>query len=982
MSDPQDEYWSLFQEEGLQTLQTAEQALLSLEQSNDIDSLQSLYRAMHTLKGNCGMMGLPNLSHLTHKAEDLTESLKHVGIDQEESPIDLLLSTFDLIQELFPNVIEQRTDLTEEQINPYVSAISYWLSKYSSSEEKQQESDATDQTIEQTPQFELHSSHPLLEEDMQEVFIDTLSTDLEQLERSTEEEFYPIIHAMLHSCEMMQVEPVVQILKKATYDQKDQIVFQCTNELSDILSMLDVYDAASKNEKRNEEQGDEHFQRVKDLVFSLRDSVRRFKEGEEKADSEAWIQGELLVQEINVPRVKEAVMNICLSIAEEDEIWTKEGDFLEVLIEWEQKYHPKSHYFEEELSKFHSELIPIHLSQIQHEYNSSSPDHKRLAMVVRSLTFAAKYNQQHQASMLFLQLSDGFERHSYGEPVPIEELESMLIQLSNGFSELLQNNSTQHDFDSLCVGLQRKIEALSRGSLAQVQRIYLKGVPPNIIEALTEESYQQLQLALENSEILYLIQADLEASEQVSNYFVSWLSKRGIRLITSGTLYIEDRTEFAFLISSMLSKTAIQKDFQEIDPSNFILRLRKCGEEVTEKVAKKETHFKPLSVRRTSALTKKIKTHVLRVQVDKIATMMDLAGEIGLSFGKILHDPKIKAIVSKELEENIRQLSMLIAQLQDATIGLRLMPISEIFHRMNRVARDASSGTDKKVSILLEGEDTELDKMMVERLHSPLVHLIRNCIDHGIESPEEREILGKEPTGTIILKAQRKSSEIHITIQDNGRGLDRNKIERKARARGLLTTPNPTPKQIENCIFEPGFSTSDVVTKVSGRGMGMDVVKMEVNALRGSIEIESTPGEGTTTILILPLTVAFISSMVTKIGNMNYAFPIEFVKSVQFISEETTLQLSKSVGILIEYQQHFVPIYGIEHEEDIRNKYVLLLKNKAGWLAYPITDLPRIQQVVIKPLTPPLDKIPNRSSFGLLPNGELAMVMDVESLSA
>ena len=984
MSDSQDEYWALFQEEGLQTLQTAEQALLTLEQSSDLESLQALYRAMHTLKGNCGMMGLPNLSNLTHKAEDLTESLKLIGIDHEESPIDLMLGTFDLIQENFPIVIKNRMDLSEEQISPYVLAISRWLSKYAQQQLKTTKSDhkpLKKNSIETETPLKLYPNHPLLDVDMQEVFIDTFSSDLEELENCSKEQFSNIIHAMQHSCTMMKVEPVLSILKSATYELKEKVVFQCTSSLSDIISYIDAFEQSStitQQSKPPEESA--LYQEVRRLVQRLRNSIQKFNNGDESAQSDVCITGELLVQQITSPRLNDSIMRLCVQVAESAETWIKEGEFLEELIEWEREFS-SSNFFEDELCQFHAQLVSLHISNIQEEFNSTNPDHKKLSILLRSLQHAAEYSQQPQASMLFLQLSDGFERYSYGEPVAIEEIEHMLIQLSNSFSEVTEDKIEQQDFNIICTNIQMKIEAISRGNLAQEQVISLEGIPPNILEALTEESYQHLQHALEEEEQLYLIEADLEASEFVTNEFSNWIASESVRLITSGTLYIEDRTEFAFLISTNQALSDLEDSFFSMDKSRTIIRVHRCGKKLKgEKERAKSQHFKPLSVQKKSAVPKRIKAQVLRVKVEKISSMMDLAGEIGLSFGRILHNPKIQAIASKDLKEELRNLQVLIRQLQDATIGLRLIPISEIFQRMNRVVRDASQSTKKKVHLILEGEDTELDKMMVERLHSPLIHLIRNCIDHGIESPEEREQHGKEPVGVIVLKAKRRSSEIHITIQDDGRGLDREKIEKRAREKGIILEEEPDPQEVEYCIFKPGFSTADVVTKVSGRGMGMDIVKMEIDALRGSIELSSEPGKGTAITLILPLTVAFISAMVSRLDTMSYAFPLEFVKSVQYISEDSPIQESQSDGLSLEYQHQCIPIYGSEKKEDILNTYVLLLQNKSGWIVYPVDELPQIQQVVIKPLTPPLHKIPNRSSFGLLPNGELAMVIDVESL--
>ena len=264
----------------------------------------------------------------------------------------------------------------------------------------------------------------------------------------------------------------------------------------------------------------------------------------------------------------------------------------------------------------------------------------------------------------------------------------------------------------------------------------------------------------------------------------------------------------------------------------------------------------------------------LRVHVNLLDTLMNLAGELVLSRNQLLQG--INSSNSKATELSSQRIDMITSELQEAIMRTRMQPIANILNKFTRVVRDLSQDLGKLIDLVIEGKDVELDKTILESINDPLTHLIRNSVDHGIETPMEREQMGKDPTGRIILKAFHDAGQVNIVISDDGRGLNPNKIADAAISKGLVTdqqVAEMSDKQRMELIFLPGFSTAAQVTDVSGRGVGMDVVSTNIESLGGIIELDSTPGKGTDIQIKLPLTLAIIPSQITSVGNERYAVP-------------------------------------------------------------------------------------------------------------
>ncbi|HUX60308.1 MAG TPA: chemotaxis protein CheA, partial [Ignavibacteriaceae bacterium] len=285
----------------------------------------------------------------------------------------------------------------------------------------------------------------------------------------------------------------------------------------------------------------------------------------------------------------------------------------------------------------------------------------------------------------------------------------------------------------------------------------------------------------------------------------------------------------------------------------------------------------------------------IRVDVERLDELLNIASELVLGRNRLAQVNSEVALdyegtkMSRDLADATKQIDLMTNELQLVVMKTRMVKIGKVFNRFPRVVRDLARETEKEVNLIIKGEDTELDKTLIEEINDPLVHLIRNSLDHGIESPEKRKEIGKNPVGTVILSAEQEGNQIIITIEDDGKGIDPDFIKDKAIQKGLITKEKAkelTRQESYNLIFLPGFSTAEVVTNVSGRGVGMDVVKTNVTKLRGIISIESIVNKGTKIIVKLPLTLAIIPGMVVKVNSETVVIPLNSVIEVLRVHTE------------------------------------------------------------------------------------------------
>lgn len=381
----------------------------------------------------------------------------------------------------------------------------------------------------------------------------------------------------------------------------------------------------------------------------------------------------------------------------------------------------------------------------------------------------------------------------------------------------------------------------------------------------------------------------------------------------------------------------------------------------------------------------------LRIDAQKVSRLMDIVGELSLSVAETIHSPDLSGLELAEFEKSAHRLKMVVNEVQDAAAELRLVPVGDVFRRMRRMVRELERQTGKKIELLLEGEETEIDKAVVDRLYEPLVHVVRNSADHGLESPEARIAAGKAETGKITLAAAQAGGEIQIIVADDGRGLNRERILERARERGLLRRDEiPDDSVLWKVIFQPGFSTAEAITNLSGRGVGMDVLNSTVKELRGRIAVDSIPGQGTRVTLSIPLTLAFLDSLVMRVGACLYATPVDVVNEVFRPESGQIISVSAGQGAeVVKVRGELVPIcrlqcfYGeaVSPLPPLEEQIVVVFNASRGRFGLPVDEIFDQQQVVMKPLPGQLEKIRAAVGSALLGTGEVAIVLDCEQLA-
>jgi two-component system chemotaxis sensor kinase CheA len=437
--------------------------------------------------------------------------------------------------------------------------------------------------------------------------------------------------------------------------------------------------------------------------------------------------------------------------------------------------------------------------------------------------------------------------------------------------------------------------------------------------------------------------------------------------------------------SGSLAPEALEQALiKQADPEN----TKKLGEMLVEsgQVDAKQV-AQALRVQKSSGAAGAVKETV-KVDADRLDRLLDTIGELVIAESMIQGSPELKGRVSPKLVQQMGQLDKITRELQEMGTSLRMVPVRPTFQKMQRLVRDLAKQSGKKVEFTTVGEETELDKTVVEKIGDPLVHMLRNSLDHGIESdPEDRVRAGKPAVATVKLSAFQKGGNVCIEISDDGKGLNREAILNKARERGLLKDEaNPTDKEVWGFIFEAGFSTAKQVTELSGRGVGMDVVKRNIEHLRGRIDIQSEPGQGTTFSIWLPLTLAIIDGMVVRIAEERYVFPTLSIVRIVPLEEKNRMTV-KGEGEMLSVQGELVPFFPLKdyfHRDGAReqtaSRLVVIAESEGRRAAFPVDELLGQQQIVIKKLETAFQELQGLSGGAILSDGTVGLILDLDGL--
>lgn len=457
------------------------------------------------------------------------------------------------------------------------------------------------------------------------------------------------------------------------------------------------------------------------------------------------------------------------------------------------------------------------------------------------------------------------------------------------------------------------------------------------------------------------------------------------------TLLLKIKDHFSELIESIIQNGCIEKYSQDLlnITDNYKSKLQDYDftKEDIKEIEQDKIEQKPIIIDNTneapSQITKKQST-LLKIESKKIDDIINLLGEMVITTAAVMEHSK--RIQDKPLKESVDNLYKILEELREASMKSRMIPIADTFKKYQRTVRDISLELDKKIDLNIEGGDTELDRVIIEKISDPLMHLIRNSVDHGIESIEERKSLNKPSTANITLSASHEAGNIIIKVKDDGRGLDPKKIFDKAVEKKLISKDDTLQdEEIFNLIMHPGFSTASVVTDLSGRGVGMDVVKKNIDQLGGNIEIHSEPSKGMTVTIKLRLTLAIIDGFMIKLNNDPYIIPLEMILECKELTDE--LKYSVEEDSFINLRDHVLPILDLKQffgynlpKSQIKKENIVIVSFGMLKIGLIVDELLGEFQTVIKPMGKVFENLKGISGATILGNGTVTPILDIPIL--
>lgn len=448
-----------------------------------------------------------------------------------------------------------------------------------------------------------------------------------------------------------------------------------------------------------------------------------------------------------------------------------------------------------------------------------------------------------------------------------------------------------------------------------------------------------------------------------------------------------------FLQSLDFTEVDISEKAQEKEADQQAHVERSASEEAPSKPAERKKAEKP-APQSADAKTddKPVRQSFISVNVNKVDKLMNLVGEIVTTESMVTKNPDLADMQLENFDKQARLLRKLTDELQDVVMSIRMVPISATFHKMQRIVRDMCKKVGKQANLVIIGEETEVDKNIIDNLSDPLMHIIRNSMDHGIESPEERIAAGKNPVGTVRLEARNSGGDVIVQVADDGAGIDKDKVIQKAIEKGLTTKAENeiSDKEAYNFILLPGFSTNDEVTEYSGRGVGMDVVHQNIDKIGGSVSVESEPGKGMTVTIHIPLTLAIMDGMKITVGDSIYIVPTLTIReSLEPRLHKIIQEPDGSEFIMIRGECFPIlrlnRIFGVPAKvEELNDGIMVLVEGEAGAVCIFADKLLGEQQAVIKPMPPFISRYIGRvkgiGGCTIMGDGSIALILDINSL--
>lgn len=489
----------------------------------------------------------------------------------------------------------------------------------------------------------------------------------------------------------------------------------------------------------------------------------------------------------------------------------------------------------------------------------------------------------------------------------------------------------------------------------------------------------------EVSEVCYFYPEDIIENNETCEI----IKQEGFKVFLKTNYSMKNIKEF-LMETVFLNRVDITEFNNETE---FYDNYRKQDEKIEEAIINeiKENEIKEIEKEKQKEKTVTKTAHkqsLISVDVNKLDKLMDLVGELVISEAMVTKNPEIVNLQLDSFNKAARQHRKRLSDLQDVVMSIRMVSLAPTLNKMNRIVRDMSKKLDKDCELVIIGQDTEVDKNIIEHIGDPLMHIIRNSMDHGIETKEERLHSGKQLNAKVTIEAKSTGGEVWIVVKDDGKGLNKEKILEKAKENGLVKVKDTelTDKEIYSMIFLPGFSTKDKVTEFSGRGVGMDVVVKEIEKIRGNVSVDSVPGQGSTFSIKIPLTLAIIDGMTIKVGNTVFTIPVTSIRQSFIIKKEDIIKdLDNKEMILIRGECYSIlrlhELYNVETDiVNIEDGIVIMVEDQGKVKCIFADKLIGEQQVVIKALPDYIKKVKGVSGCSLLGDATISLILNVSEI--
>jgi two-component system chemotaxis sensor kinase CheA len=930
MSLEEQEVWQSYENDGIEALREIEDSLLQLEgDPASTPNIHRLYRGLHSLKGNSGFLGLSTVERLAHVSEDLIGLVRDGGIPLDQEVVDLMLEAVDSLRSAVEAASRDRRDSDISTVADLVDRI---LEAHTARGGAVKVSDGVAWEI--YGDFEVGAA----EEAATNTILDDEARDIESF-----------LTLAQHDLPQLSAAIVASLTADAGgAEARGRLPAQCDALLQPAARLGLVHVVDKITALRVAAESMVSVAAAQSLELCLHSAM---------VDVEAYLK--VIRPEAPDLGITALFRRACADMAF--------GDLARL-----------RDLAEAPATMSHDEMHYIH----------------------RRLRFACEYYGFARGAETCLDLEDHFARAIEAGEIPGERLVASARRFVEAFGKRIYALNAGED-----VGDQEFIESPTDPMK----------FPPEVASLVISASLRQ-QLRRTSMSTLSQIQAQgwaavevravLPPGSTIEERFRAWLTMSGVVCMTSAVEEAEGSAPTYRLLLGVPSEEALRAALAGLDPTGLSLSVgliepvRPTAAAPSDIVSPARAAAAPSREARPARAEAAeesesgprdtaARADFLRVDARKVSLIMDLASEIGLACGAVTHHPDIEGMELEGFAAAAHKLELLVREMQNEVSSVRLVQVSGVFQRMKRVVRDTARRTGKQVDLVLEGEDTEIDKLMVDSLQDPLVHVLRNAIDHGIETEEERVKKGKASVGRIVLSASHQGGEVSIQVTDDGAGLDRTRILSRARERNLVPEDAAfTDDQINNFIFLPGFSTKETVDELSGRGVGMDVVKTTIEGLRGRVMLRSTPGRGSRITMTMPLTLAFVEAMVVRERDRLFAIPIEKVFEV-FKAEQKQLSRNSADGqTLIRVRETLVPVLWLHRfwadsgvfSEKLEDRVIVVVQTSQGGLAIPVDALLGNQQVMLKPLRGPLAGIRAAAGCGMLRSGDVAVALDCEQL--